>query len=162
MSSTDVLDHPLPHPLDFGALRKGTWLEAEAIERGYARRRDNPSYRLSMLAASEDIFRERQIICRQEGDRLRLMDDAEADVWLQKQTEHGVARLRRAARLTGVIDRSGFDATQLCVSEQRARLIFAVATAASSALRRERRALLLAAGCGASGRLEERARGRAG
>jgi len=146
MSREDLLDGPQPHPLDFESLRKGTWLEADEIERGYARKRDDRQWRLSLLAASEDIFNECRIICRQEGDRLRLMDDLEADVWLQKQTEHGVSRLRRAARLTGSIDRSGFDAVQLRMSEQRQRLIFAVATSAASTLKRERRALMLTEG----------------
>jgi len=146
MSREDLLDGPQPHPLDFESFSKGTWLEAAEIERGYNRKRDDRKWRLSLLAAAEDIFRERQIICRQEGDRLRLMDDLEADVWLQKQTEHSVSRLRRSARLTGSIDRSAFDQVQLRISEQRQRLIFAVATSAASTLKKERRAMLLAEG----------------
>jgi hypothetical protein len=143
MSRDDLLDGPQPHPLDFESFSKGTWLEASEIERGYNRKRDDRSWRLSLLAAAEDIFRERQIICRQEGDRLRLMDDLEADVWLQKQTEHSVSRLRRSARLTGSIDRSSFDLIQRRISDQRQRMIFAVATSAASTLKRERRALML-------------------
>jgi hypothetical protein len=142
------------HPLDFGKLRKDTWLEPDEIERAVLMRRDDRNFGLGVLRLREAIETQTGILTREDGERLRLMTDDEATVWSAREAARAGRRLERNAyRLTHVIDQSQLTARGLVLHDHAARVV----TAMADAQRKERQkgATLFALLRGATPELEE-------
>lgn len=85
------------HPIDFSALQRGIWLEAEAIEKAMNVRRGTDGFRLATLKLAGMIESQTDIVCRSEGDRLRLMTDAELLEWNWEQHRAAARKMARCA-----------------------------------------------------------------
>lgn len=123
----------LPFPFDWETLEKGTYIEAEALERAIRRPRTDKDFKLKALAVVAEIKERTGILCRIEGDRLRLMTDSEAYQWNYQRARSHVTGLIRSAKNTALIDTS-----QLSDGDKRAAESCQIAICATaSAARRE-------------------------
>lgn len=130
------------HPFDFASLSKGTWIETDELERAAGCKRHHPRWGLKLMQLCTQITGETGILCRRDHDRLRLMDDAEADDYTMRRTAAAVDSLRRQRVRRMLIDATGFDTDSMRRFEARSRIVDATAEAASHALRRSKRTFL--------------------
>lgn len=118
------------HPFDFTKLRKGMWIDAKELERATFRKRSDPVYLRAVLKMRDLIEKETGILGRIEGDRLRLMTDAEALAWSMRQAKLAGDRMERASEhLKHNIDRNNLTQPERVVHEHAERVITAMADA---------------------------------
>ena len=93
------------HPLDFAALKKGTYISEAELILAVGCEPPTPQWGLSLIGLAERIFEETGIQAKQEGTQLRLMTDPEALIYRQKQEMHGVRKIRKAGLMLQALDR---------------------------------------------------------
>ncbi len=135
-----------PHPLDFKALQKGTYIETEALERATrCSAEDQIRFKLRVLELRTMIEQQTSILSRMEGIRLRLMDDDEALFWNLQQAQRAFASVDRAAYRTTLIDTSKLTDDQQQIADVAARAICSTAMAMNQEKAKHARALALLA-----------------
>jgi hypothetical protein len=99
------------YPLDFDALEKGSWIEARQIESWPDRDgrpqfigREERAYSFRMLRVKDEIEKRTGIRCRADGERLRLMTDAEHLEYQGRESDRYVRGYRRNTRWLQEID----------------------------------------------------------
>ncbi len=118
------------HPFDFAKLSKGTWIETDELERAAMRKRTHPVFGRAVLRVREQIESITGILSRVEGERLRLMTDGEAVVWLIRESGRASVRLERNAhRLRHNVDRARLTAAEQVTHEHATRVISMMAEA---------------------------------
>ena len=128
------------YPLDFDALRKDSWLDThELIHALNVTPADGSKWNFALVGLAEQITRESGILCRIDHDRIRLMSDAEADDYTFRRLEHHTRGLGTTARRRTLIDRHMLDGAQRQIAESRDRVVFSVALAARTELRKQRK-----------------------
>ncbi len=131
------------HPFDFDALEKGTWIEAEQVERAAMCKRSDTAFRLRVMGLCQRIEEETGIMVRCDHDRIRLMDDAEATLHAQQRTGHHVRGLRRQAWRLAQVDVDKLSEHARAAHEHRLRSTCALSVAARSEFRKQERMTLL-------------------
>jgi hypothetical protein len=119
-------------PLDYTRLRKGTWIEADELERATRppTKRTDVMYLRRVLDLRDKIERKTGILSRIDGLRLRLMTDSEALPWNIRQAKLASERLELAAvRQHCRIDRNGLTEPEQRMHEHASRVIIAMADA---------------------------------
>ena len=112
------------HPLDFEALAKGTWIEVRELELALSCKRDDISFGQRLLGLRSMIEARTGILSRAEGQRLRLMTDSEALVWVVKQAGVAAHRIELAAvRMRNNVDAAQLSAPEQAVHEHAARVL---------------------------------------
>lgn len=134
------------HPLDFGALEKGSWLETEELERATMLKRTDKSFWSAVLRLRDEIKRQACILTRTEGSgadiRLRLMTDSEATAWAAGEGVRAIRKLNRSALdLMTYVDRSNLTDPELRAHEHASRVLTAVADAAAREKKKHARLL---------------------
>lgn len=120
------------HPLDFGALCKGTWLEtAELIDAtrtpsGPLRVGSN-AWNFALLGLCSQIENESEILCRIDHDRIRLMTDVEADEYTTRRAMDGARTIRNQYRKRALIRTDAMLPDERRLSEARDRVVYALA-----------------------------------
>lgn len=125
--------------IDFDSLRKGTWIEAQEIERHTGVLRTDKHYSLHVMQLKDEIESHCEIIGRQEGDRLWLMDDPEASLWLARQCNRGGRIVMRAGERTKLIDHSRMSKQQREQADHAERYALAMAHAVRDEKRKHRK-----------------------
>ena len=105
-------------PEFFGSLTKASWLEAPEVTKISGLQPEDPRYRLALLRICEDIrSHRRDLLPRVSHDRVRVMDDREAEEHTHSEMRRGLRTFARNTRRRGAIDRSGFSADERRAAE---------------------------------------------
>lgn len=128
-----------PHPLDFKALRKGTWLETHALERATSLHCHDRRFSLAVAKLAQRIYEETGIPCRQENERLRLMSDEEIAPYALKRSSEAVRSIGRMSSYCGSIDRAALSDSQRRLADATEVGLAALAEVSRRELRRRKR-----------------------
>lgn len=127
------------YPVDFTSLEKGTWIESGAICDMLGIAPDEADWSLKVLKLVGMIRDQCGILSRQEGHRLRLMNDIEASTYNYNQLETATRKQARCAENLALIDPSEMNDEQLRGHDARSRVIAATVVAAGHAKEKQRK-----------------------
>ena len=128
------------YPIDFAALTKGSWITTEELEHSLGCKRTERRWQLAVLGLKEIVERKRtDLYLRIDHDRLRIMDDLEADRYSARRREQSEDAVLRVAGMRARIDRTDFDETQRAIAESEDRMALGMAMAVRSEQKRRRR-----------------------
>jgi hypothetical protein len=137
------------HPIDFQALTKDSTIDQAQIERIYnVRKQQAPeAYRLCQLRLSHDIeHNRRDLLCRIQGDGIRIMTDSEANEHTWDEYRRGVRKIAKQARRRTAIDAASLPEGERRVAELRDAHVTAQAIMNRKALAKAKRAMLAGLG----------------
>ncbi len=135
------------HPIDFDSLAKDSVLDQSRIESIYNVRKVHApeAFRLCQLRLREDIERNRSdLLCRIQGDGIRIMTDTEANEHTWTEYGRGVRKISRQARRRCSINHNALDDGERRVAELRDNHVTAQAIMNRRELARFQRDRLLA------------------
>jgi hypothetical protein len=128
----------MKYPLDYTQVVKGQSFSAEQLTEILGiQPTEITRYKLSILAFKAELEKQAGVLCKTEGNALRVLTDTEADVWTITQSGRHVQGLGRNARRRVLIDRSGMSADEQRIAESRDRIAVGVASLAMAEFRRQ-------------------------
>ena len=131
---------PSFHPLDFDALKKGTWIETEELIRILGSTpADRDKWKLGILRLCDQIEKNAKLVARADHDRVRVMDDRELCAWTYRWVEQLTSRQVNMTQRRSLIDRAELSDAERDLAERRDRVAIAVSVGAMATLRKQRR-----------------------
>lgn len=126
------------YPLDYSKLKPGMWLEIEELEKALDIKHPDPNWKLRVLALRADIEEKVGLLSKLDGDRLRIMEHIEADIWTRKRFKHHLSGIIRSVQRRTLVDRSVMTEVQRREAESWDRITAGTAIAASRRYDKER------------------------
>jgi hypothetical protein len=125
------------HPIDFETLHKDSWIETEELEDATLCKREDIQFQQRVLGLKTQIELRTGILSRIEGQRLRLMTDDEAVIWVVKQAGDANRKLQRASvRIKENINCELLSATGQAIHEHAGRVISEMAIAQAATMKK--------------------------
>lgn len=125
---------------------KGMYIEKHDLELMLGVKATSPRYLLRVLELRGAFEQQLGILCRMDGERLRLMTDDEAVRWNLANGQGAVLALRRASRRTKLIDHNNLTKDQSQEADVVARALESTVRAVNNELRQNARILSIVRG----------------
>lgn len=128
------------YPLDFDALEKGQYIDAETLTHIFNVRPGTQLFSLKTMQLKMRIECERaDLIARGEGQGIRILTDEEAGPYLHGRMEAHVRGLAKTSQKRSRIDPNALTPEQRAMHESENRIGASVAVAARQAMRKQLR-----------------------
>lgn len=127
------------YPLDFETLEKGSWIETSDLCDAIGIGPSDSRWGLKVLRVIEMVRQERGILGCQIGNRIRLMTDAEASIYVYRQSGIANRKQRRCAENLTLIEPGALNEGELRSHEARSRVVAATAVASHRAQEKQRK-----------------------